>query len=250
MEHEPGKRRIRPLDAWRAIRVLLQDPDDTGQVFRIIDALSGNSGERIFQRFRRDPTGARILRERRALLATLSDRAALEALPPGTLGRTYADFVVARADHRRRSGRGQRWRSRNRRDRGPERRLFGDRLRDMHDLWHVVTGYGRDLVGEAALLAFSFAQTRNPGVGFIVAVAWLKAGGGAARRLMVDGFRRGRRAAWLPAQDWEALLSQPLDEVRRQLRIEPPPAYEPLRSAGAPPVELGSGRRAGSAQPV
>ncbi|HSP98217.1 MAG TPA: Coq4 family protein [Candidatus Dormibacteraeota bacterium] len=237
MEHEPGKRRIRPLDAWRAIRVLLQDPDDTGQVFRIIDALSGNTGERLFQRFRRDPTGARILSERRALLATLSDRPALEALPAGTLGRTYAEFVgreqltadglveASEVDGRRH-------------DHGVERRLFQDRLRDMHDLWHVVTGYGRDLVGEAALLAFSLAQTRNPGVGFIVAVAWYKAGSGAERRLMVDAFRRGRRAAWLPAQDWEALLAQPLDEVRALLRIEPAPAYEPIRSAGAPPVEL------------
>jgi ubiquinone biosynthesis protein COQ4 len=237
MEHEPGKRRIRPLDAWRAIRVLLQNPDDTGQVFRIIDALSGNSGERIFQRFRRDPVGARILRERRALLDTLSDRAALEALPVGTLGRTYADFVNREqitADGLVEAS----MEEPNRPDNGPERRLFGERLRDMHDLWHVVTGYGRDLVGEAALLAFSFNQTRNPGVGFIVAVAWFKAGRGEARRLIVDGFRRGGRAAWLPAQDWEALLAQPLDEVRRQLRIEPAPAYEPLRSAGAPPVEF------------
>lgn len=40
-----------------------------------------------------------------------------------------------------------------------------DRLRDTHDLWHVVTGYHGDLVGEGALLAFSFAQTWNPGSG-------------------------------------------------------------------------------------
>ena len=85
MEQRPSKRRIRPLDAWRAIRVLIQNPDDTGQVFRIIDALSGNSGERLFQRFRRDPMGARILGERRSLLTTLSDRAALKALPAGSL---------------------------------------------------------------------------------------------------------------------------------------------------------------------
>jgi len=48
-----------------------------------------------------------------------------------------------------------------------------NRMRDTHDLWHVVTGYKGDLVGEASLLAFLFAQTRNPGVGFIVAVALL-----------------------------------------------------------------------------
>ena len=238
MEQRPSKRRIRPLDAWRAIRVLIQNPDDTGQVFRIIDALSGNSGERLFQRFRRDPTGARILGERRSLLTTLSDRAALKALPAGSLGRIYADFT--RREQITADGLVDASMEGERIDRGPERRLFGERLRDSHDLWHVVTGYGRDLVGEAALLSFSFAQTLNPGVGFIVAVAWLKAGRGEARRLIVDGFRRSRRAAWFPATDWETALTLPLDEVRRQLRIEPAPPYEAIRSTGAPPVELHS----------
>lgn len=234
MEQQPSKRRIRPLDAWRAIRALIQNPDDTGQVFKIIDALSGNSGERLFQRFRRDPMGARILRERRSLLATLTDRAALEALPAGSLGRIYADFT--RREQITADGLVDASMEGERIDRGPERRLFGERLRDSHDLYHVVTGYGRDLVGEAALLSFSFAQTRNPGVGFIVAVAWLKASGdgGEARRLIVDGYRRGRRAAWLPGEDWEALLAQPLGRVREHLGLGAPPTYVPLRSAGAP----------------
>lgn len=238
MEQQPSKRRIRPLDAWRAIRALIQNPDDTGQVFRVIDALSGNSGERLFQRFRRDPVGARILRERRSLLATLSDRTALDALPPGSLGRLYADFT--RREQITADGLVEASLEGERIDRGAERRLFGERLRDSHDLYHVVTGYGRDLVGEAALLSFSFAQTLNPGVGFIVAVAWLKAGRGEARRLIADGFRRSRRAAWLPAYDWETALSLPLDEVRRQLRIEPAPQYEAIRSTGAPAVGVGS----------
>jgi ubiquinone biosynthesis protein COQ4 len=227
--------RIRPVQAWRAIRALLADPDDTAQVFRIIDALSGRSGERLFARFRATPTGARILEERRSLLGTLSDRDALRALPEGTLGRIYADFVsreqlsadglvAASAEGGRQV------------DFGAERRLVGERLRDMHDLWHVVTGYGRDLVGEAALLAFSYAQTRNRGVGFIVAVAWWRAGraGAGFRRMIEEAYRRGKRSAWLPAADWEALLSKPLGDVRAELRLGSPPRYEELRSQGAP----------------
>ncbi len=49
----------------------------------------------------------------------------------------------------------------------PQQRWYNARLRDMHDLWHVVTGYGRDSFGEACLLAFSYAQTRNRGIAFI-----------------------------------------------------------------------------------
>ncbi|MDX2166249.1 MAG: Coq4 family protein [Deltaproteobacteria bacterium] len=238
MEHTTSRprKRIEPLRAWRAIRALIKDPDDTARVFDIIDALSGNSGERIFQRFRQSDTGARVLAERRVLLGTLDDHAALQALPPGTLGRVYVDFVTR--EQITGQGLADVSQATRRTDLDDERRLFGDRLRDMHDLWHVATGYGRDLIGEAALLAFSYAQTRNRGVGFIVAVAWLKAGGGAeggaARRLIVEGYRRGRRAAWLPAQDWEALLSQPLASVRAQLGLGTPPEYAALRSAGAP----------------
>jgi ubiquinone biosynthesis protein COQ4 len=234
----PPRKRIQPLRALRAIRALLANPDDTPKVFEIIDALSGSSGERLFRRFRASSTGARILEERRDLLATLDDRPSLLALPPGTLGRTYAEF----AEREQITGQGLADASieggRRRDDIGPERRLFADRLRDMHDLWHVATGYGRDLVGEAALLAFSFAQTWNPGVGFIVAVAYLRARGdvASARAVMREGFRRGLRASWLPAADWERLLERPLESLRDELGIGTPPSYVPVRSAGAPAI--------------
>ncbi|MEW6269630.1 MAG: Coq4 family protein [Thermodesulfobacteriota bacterium] len=231
---KPKRKRIQPLRALRAIRALIADPDDTAKVFEIIDALSGNAGERLFLRFRATATGERILRERRNLLATLEDRERLRTLPQGTLGRIYFDFT----EREQITGQGLADASMaaRRDDIGPERRLFADRLRDMHDLWHVVTGYGRDLVGEAALLAFSYAQTRNRGVGFIVAVAYLRAKGDAAfaRPVMVEGYRRGRRAAWLPAADWEHLLTLPLERVRAELGLGAPPEYVPMRSARAP----------------
>lgn len=236
MEHTTRRvrKRVQPLRALRAIRALVRDPDDTARVFDVIDALSGDSGERLFQRFRRDPVGARVLGERRDLLRTLDDHAALLALPAGSLGRLYAEFV--QREQITGQGLAEVSQATRRTDLDAERRLFGDRLRDMHDLWHVTTGFGRDLIGEAALLAFSYAQTRNRGIGFIVAVAWLKANGdgGAARRVIAEGYRRGRRAAWLPGADWEALLAQPLDAVRAQLGLGAPPVYTPLRSAGAP----------------
>ena len=36
--------------AWRSLRRLFADPDDTRAVFEIIDALPGRSGERAFRR--------------------------------------------------------------------------------------------------------------------------------------------------------------------------------------------------------
>jgi len=231
-------RRIRPLEAWRAMRALLADPDDTARVFDIIDALSGRTRDRAFRRFLRTPGAERLLAERPRLLDHLADREALLAMPEGSLGRAYAGFmgreqisadglVAASAE----GGRGPDP------DASPEQRWFGERLRDQHDLWHVVTGYGRDLLGEGALLAFTYAQTRNPGIGFIVAVAWWRAGEAPEiRRLFREAHRRGRRAAWLPAQAWEELLPRPLEEVRRELGVGAPVRYAPLRSSGAPAV--------------
>ena len=43
-------------------------------------------------------------------------------------------------------------------------------------------------------------------------------------------YQAGKRAAWLPGQDWEALLAKPIAEVRRELNIEAPDAYVELRT--------------------
>jgi len=225
---------IRPLDALRAMRGLLRDPDDTALVFEIIEALSGRTRTKVYDRFAATPSGRRMLAERPNLLARLTNRDALLSLPPGTLGRTYGEFM----SREQISADGLVDASEDwlREDLPAERRWFADRLRDTHDLWHVVTGYGRDLIGEASLLAFTYAQTRNPGIGFIVAVAYLKARGinRPARRLLRDGYRRGKRAAWLPGVEWETLLAQPLARVREQLGVGDPPVYEAVRSEGAP----------------
>ena len=55
-----------------------------------------------------------------------------------------------------------------------------------------------------------------------------------ARAMIREGYRRGKAAAWLPGQDWEALLSRPLAEVRQELGLGDPPVYDEVRSEGAP----------------
>ncbi len=232
--------RIHPIEGWRALRALISNPDDTAQVFRVIRALSGRSFERLLERTRIHPTGARILAEERHLLPVLSDRSRLLALPEGTLGHTYAEFMEQEqisADGLAQASTEQVPEAASRL--GPDGEILGERLRDMHDLWHVVSGYGRDLLGEASLLAFTYAQTRNRGIGAIVGYAlWRLWRGGAkdAVDLVRGGYRRGKNAEFLPAQDWEALLELPLSQVRAQLRVEPAPDYEQQRSSGAPPV--------------
>jgi ubiquinone biosynthesis protein COQ4 len=223
---------VRIPEALRALRALLNDPDDTAQVFRIIEALSGAAPERLLQRMRRSPTGSALLRDRPDLLARLTDRAALEKLPEGTLGREYLRFLdsegITAEGLRQASVDGHKSESP---DVHPDFYFVRDRMRDSHDLWHTVTGYKGDLIGESSLLGFSFAQTWNPGVGLIVATALVRGGDPQVRKLILGGFSRGLKAAWLPAVRWEELLEVPLDRVRDRLRVGDPVAYVPFRSS-------------------
>jgi ubiquinone biosynthesis protein COQ4 len=229
-------RPIQPLVALRAMRDLLANPDDTALVFRIIRALSGNSFERLFQRVLADPTGAVVLNEKREILPVLQNRDRLRELPAGTLGREYARFL----DREGISAEGLVDASEEHMDDqvflDERARCLSNRLRDTHDLWHVVTGYQRDLFGEHALLAFSYAQTRNPGIGFIVVMAAIRRWREGVKDVIPlawEGYRRGSRAAFFVAADWEGMLEMPLDEVRRMLKVEEPPVYTPMFSAAA-----------------
>jgi len=229
---------VRLGKARRAMRALLENPDDTAQAFKVIAAMSGGSSRRLYRRFRRSPGGARILREKRSLIDVTGDLEKLRSMPDGSLGRALADFyeteqisargLVAASE----AGFGDRS-VMPAVDEG--QRVFGERLRDLHDVFHVLAGYGRDLYGEAAVLGFTLAQTWNPGIAFILVTVLRRAGlRSELGRLIRDAFRRGRRATWLVDLPWEDLLSRPVDELRVQLGVGPPPAYTPVRSAGAP----------------
>ncbi len=223
--------------ARRAFKRLLENPDETEHVFVVIRALSGRSFERLMRRVRKDPMGARIIRERRNLMPLLTNREYLLGLPQETLGHEYCRFTLAEQI----SAEGLANASlvmgeadvSSLESEDLDAHAFGERLRDMHDLWHVVTGYSRDVLGELALLAFTYEQTRERGIGYIVRNVERRMGKGDGQdvgEFLREASARGRGAAFLPAADWEALLERPLDEVRAALRVGPPPEYEQSRT--------------------
>lgn len=224
--------RLRPFEALRAVRRLLRNPDDTRQVFIVLQALRGRSGKRSFRRFQATAEGQEILGERRTLLPHLQDRQALARLPQGSLGRAYLDFMTVEnltADGLVEAS------ASPERDAAPEDvRLFQNRTRDMHDLTHVITGYGRDPLGELCLLAFNHAQSGQLGVALIVLMGMTRLGlgqrGRAARAAVVQGWRHGRAAAWLSGQDWEAMLAESMETLRNRLRIAEPTRYRAVAS--------------------
>ncbi|HEY4344388.1 MAG TPA: Coq4 family protein [Parvibaculum sp.] len=230
------RKRIEPLKAWRAIKALIADKEDTGQVFKVIDALSGNADDRMYNRFMATETGQRVVAEKRDLITLLNDRERLKHLPEGTLGRSYYEFMAE--ENLTADGLVEASNEAPRRNDRPESAMiFGDRMRDSHDLWHVTTSYGRDGLGELSQLAFYYAQTRNRGIGFIVLMGAHVANKEAPKvgvwRAVREGYRLGKKAKWFPAADWEALLEKPLEEVRATLGMGVPATYreiEPITS--------------------
>jgi ubiquinone biosynthesis protein COQ4 len=112
---------------------------------------------------------------------------------------------------------------------------FTKRMNTLHDVRHVVAGYGQEPLGELCLLAFRFAQSRHPGMAFF-AVAW---GLKTARvrpdqpiiSAVMEGYRRGRAAAWMDDLDWEQMLREKLAAVRSRLGLNPPAVYDRITAA-------------------
>ena len=230
--------RLRPLTALRAFQRLIRDKEDTVQVFRIMQALSGRSVSRGYQRMLATMEGGRQAFLHEELAHKLDDPVWLARFQPGTVGATYRAFREARGFSADGLAEVERevvpfidaphpviWYSR--------------RLRDIHDIWHVLTGYGTDALGEACVVSFSYGQTRNLGFAFI---GWgaareiqREARSVPARRAVWQAWRNGKAARWLPGLDYEALFEQPLEDVRRRLNIAPATVYQSV------PVEVRAG---------
>jgi len=228
-----GKNKMNIREAWRAFKRLTQDVENTAEVFVIIRHLTGESFNRSYRKFTKTAHGQKVLREKKQIIDFLSDRTPFKSYPVGTLGHTYDAFMT----HEGLSADGLAQASedggindeRTAAFKGTDMETYGNWIRDTHDLYHVTTGYGRDELGELSLLSFSFAQTGNWGIAFIVLMGALQSKladrKSPAFSLAWEGYRNGKRAKWLPAQDWEAMLDKPLDEVRREFQVHWPKKY-------------------------
>ena len=223
----------RPRRRWgvalRALRRLLSDKEDTGQVFEIMGALNGDSTQKGYERLLRTAQGGRLAYERVELADRLMDDAWLDSFAPGTVGAAYRAFI--RSENLSAEGLAEISRRHRKVELNHPYAWFGRRTRDAHDLWHILSGYHRDGLGEACLVAFSYAQTGSLGWAFIGVGAALRSRGGPKhpyRRAIWQGYRRGRAAHWLAGEDYERLMSEPLEAARRRLNITPATIYNAI----------------------
>lgn len=141
-------------------------------------------------------------------------------LPEGTLGGAYARHMKSRG-----------LRPDFFEDVPPRHRMhfLRLRLRQTHDIWHVLSGFDTDEFGEVGLQGFYFAQFTNGQSALILASAMLKSVlrgrfGDLEKHLdaFCEGYRNGRNAASLLAVEWEGMWGEDLAAVRQRLKIERP----------------------------
>jgi len=233
LQRHVGHRRRKGRDwkgAAEALRRLAANKEDTAQVYAIMHALNGHAYEIGYVRLLATPEGGRIAYERVELAEILADEAVRATWPPGSVGAAYVAFQES--EHISVQGlidESHKGVPPAELDQRHPYAWFFRRFRDIHDILHILTGYGRDWLGEVCLLTFSYQETHDLGRAVMAMGSFLRTRGptaGPARKAIVEARRRGREAAWLPGEDFERLLAEPLEDARRRLGLTPPLAYE------------------------
>lgn len=141
----------------------------------------------------------------------------LKNLPPGTLGAVYAQHMLS-----------------NNLDPnfyGPMESLgagtkFLSRIRQTHDLWHVLSGFSTSVQDELGLQAFIHSQVRSPLPLVLIGAAFLKAGltKNPFTHVVFDrivlGWKTGWEAKNIYALDWDANWTTPIDELRARYDLK------------------------------
>jgi ubiquinone biosynthesis protein Coq4 len=209
---------MKALHVVRAASAFVKLATDLGNLDEVFQLADGVSARRHLGAIRdhvaRQDAGATALRRRPRLRL---DLATLRALPPGTLGRAFAEHMAA-----------------NHLDPAAiptlpvsdELDFVRAHLYETHDVWHVVTGFATDVPGELGLQAFYFAQLPGKLPSAILAAAFLNTlikhfeEREPRMREIVRGYLLGRRARPLFGVPWDQLWSTPLDEIRARLQLD------------------------------
>ncbi|WP_379921552.1 Coq4 family protein [Erythrobacter sp. R86502] len=221
--------RYRPLRAVKSFQALIKDKEDTSLVFKIFELLPSSGFMDRVTDLALSQRGELLRATEPCLPEILDDHAALRRTPKGSLAHAYCDFMeseglsaaglVAEAE---RLGR----------PKYPDLvQWFIERSRDTHDLFHILTGYGRDALGEQCVLLFTHGQAPSQGhllIGYAGAANIKKMVKGSAAPVIGavrEAHRTGKGAPQLMAQSIRELLVRPLADVRAEMRIPDPAQY-------------------------
>lgn len=198
--------------ALSAVVALSRNPADGEAQHTVQMSLDGPRLRKLVERWETSADGRWLLTHRPSLDEQTLSPARLLAMPEGTLGQALGRFYFVNG-----FGPGT-W--------GCPRQSATEyaalRLAQAHDLWHTVTGYGADALGELELHAFMLAtlglRVAWVTIGCALALATWRHGFLVAARRMRTAFARGRGRS-LDTVVWERWLGTPLEHVRANLGL-------------------------------
>jgi ubiquinone biosynthesis protein COQ4 len=194
---------------------LLRDPSATESVYDVEDGLRHTKATQLSVEYvKRQPGVAALVQER--YLAPTPNLDQLQQCPSDSLGFAYAKYIT---------------------DAGFDPNFYRAlpieddisyvfmRLRQTHDIWHLVAGFKTDVPGELGLKAFELAQTHRTMAAILLAGGLLSTLLKAPEQLDVlleniaMGYRLGAQAKPFLAQKWEQNWEKPLAQWRTELGI-------------------------------
>lgn len=224
------KKVINTVKFLRVFVTLIRDPTRLDLVLELGDDMDGTDPFDTVPMLRKRPEAVRLLSE--PLKHIRVDIKELKKLPPGTLGRVFAEQMEAW---------GLKTEDTYHTPLAPTRTAkFRIHMEQTHDLWHVLTGFGTDVKGEIGLQAFYIAQLWTPlsfalvSVGFLHTLFYRLNEGQELVSEVARGWLLGKQSKPLFGVDWNQLWSTPLDEVRRQFGLDLTAAH-----AAVPPGDRG-----------
>ena len=207
--------RLQSLRLLASLATFLKNPGSLDSVFAVANSVKDSPlAEQMKRHLLIHPQFSALVKE--GWRPKAIDLTELQTLPDGTLGRCYADQLISQGitpdtliDPSPVSN---------------DADYITHRLRETHDIIHVLTGFGIDGDSELGLQGFNLAQTRSP-----LAVMLIFGGMLAALqddeplapmlRAMARGFQLGLDADLVIAHKLEEGWDRPLQDWRQELRL-------------------------------
>ncbi|MCY1078072.1 Coq4 family protein [Archangium lansingense] len=201
--------------ASQCLGVLKEDPTNptAGQTFNL--SLNANVYASLVQQFQRGEEGRRLLSERPSLQGKELDLTAFERMPEGTLGHEFARYY---RDNKI-------FPFETTLELENDIHFISKRYRETHDLLHVLTGYGTDVVGEMELQAYVLGNLGLRTTAFVLlngTIGLLKTpqssiGRSEYLQRLWAAFRRGRASPQFLSVRFEDHWETPVATLRARL---------------------------------
>jgi len=211
-------------DAIKCVKKIIKNPADTKNIFALATAVNGPSLIKMYHKLLETKEGGELACE----LPEFADLyPLLDKCPEGSVGHALLSNQKYSLESLIRISKLGTSNSINARH---PYMWVARRVRDTHDMYHMLTGYKMDSVlGEGCLAAFTYAQTKSYLWGLIfLSGIWMFKGSPRKIVALFEAYRRGKKCSWLLGENYETMINENLDDCRKRLKLTKAKIYETI----------------------